>query len=77
MIYLLALLATQAQRYELVVRFPGNEMGYNHVYRNKDACDAAREIVVNDYRNRVADQVRQYGYNYVPGPAPTALCLPV
>lgn len=76
MIVLLAMLTAQAHLYELVVRFPGNSMGYNRVYRSADACYRAREVVLTDYRERIAKQTEQYGANYVPGPPPIAICVP-
>ena len=76
MIGLLAILAAQAHSYELVVRFPGNSVGYNRIYRNAPACHRAREVILADYRERIAEQTQRYSDNFVPGPPPIAICVP-
>ena len=78
---LIAAMALQAGQFELVVRFPGNGMGYNHVYRNLAACSRARAAIIAGYQEQQreeADRIRDSGNGVlVPGPLPTAICVPL
>lgn len=58
MITLAMALALQAGAHELVVRFPGNSMGYNRTFRSRAACDRARQAIIDEHNQRVARQHR-------------------
>ena len=80
MITFLLAVAAQSDQFELVVRFPGNNMGYQRVYRSALACNKARNVILVDHKERVAEQdraVRARGGVLVPGPPPVAICIPL
>ena len=77
---LLAAAAAQVTQFELVVRFPGNNMGYQRVYRSVVTCNKARSVILADHKQRMAErdqELRSQGGMLVFGPPPIAVCVPL
>lgn len=64
-------------QYELVVRFPGNGVGYNRVFQGSDKCQAAREAIDSEYVERIARMRKTTPSLIVPPAPPTAICIPL
>lgn len=78
------LLAGAPQSYNLVMSWPNKSAIYEHSYPSKARCEQAREIILEDNRQKVAAAEARVGtvtpmgrvVAASPAPLPSALCLP-